>query len=327
MAKICINQKCKKEIPSSATYCLFCGAQQTENEQLSEEERLRKELRESSKTIELLKKSLAEAHEKIDKGISDETMLSLNEKLAEASGNQKKLENQMAEKNKKIEQLKIESKKKKSRGTWIIFLIISIGLGIATIYFYNEYNSQSKKINEIENQNNSLENELRELKSEQQNVKDENKTLQQKLNEISDYCPIIITSLKIGNIDKNGRIIETPHGKTLYGSNYNHLEPLIEYIGLKENTTIILYVKLYRYGTLKNNYKEKFSVSDGGTVKLPDFVCEYGDYASGSYRCEIWYNNICIKYTDFDLLSKNERYYTPPPPIGIPIIPYEGYSL
>jgi uncharacterized membrane protein YhaH (DUF805 family) len=66
MAKNCINQICEKEIPSSVTFCPFCGAQQVEDIQLSEEEKLRKEMNEMQETIALLKKTLADAQQNND---------------------------------------------------------------------------------------------------------------------------------------------------------------------------------------------------------------------------------------------------------------------
>ena len=71
MAKNCINPKCDKEIPSSATFCLFCGTQQIENEDLSEEEKLRREMSEMQKTIQLLKKALADAQNGSDSSAED----------------------------------------------------------------------------------------------------------------------------------------------------------------------------------------------------------------------------------------------------------------
>jgi hypothetical protein len=40
MIKNCINQNCKKEIPNSATFCLFFGIQRVDKENLSEKKRL-----------------------------------------------------------------------------------------------------------------------------------------------------------------------------------------------------------------------------------------------------------------------------------------------
>jgi len=63
MAKQCINPTCEKEIPGKATFCSFCGTQQVGNENLSEEEKMRKEMSEMQETIVLLKKALADTQQ------------------------------------------------------------------------------------------------------------------------------------------------------------------------------------------------------------------------------------------------------------------------
>ena len=49
MAKICPN--CEKENPSAANYCMFCNAQLVDEEQLSEEDKLRKKKRGAARAI------------------------------------------------------------------------------------------------------------------------------------------------------------------------------------------------------------------------------------------------------------------------------------
>jgi hypothetical protein len=72
MAKECVNTNCKKEVPSNALFCSFCGAQQVEDLPLSEEEKLRKEMNELQDTITLLKKALANAQQDSDSIVSKE---------------------------------------------------------------------------------------------------------------------------------------------------------------------------------------------------------------------------------------------------------------
>ena len=295
MAKNCINPTCEKEIPSNATFCLFCGTQQIESEDLSEEEKLHRELNESIKTIELLKKSLTEAHEKIN-NVSDESIQLLEKEL-------------MAEKK------KLEANKKKRNSIWVFFLLVSIALGITAIYFYTEYDSQKWKTTNIEEQitnlkdmNSTNDNELQKLKSEQQNLVNEKGELLQKIDNIATYCPIIIKSLKVANVDYNGNI-ETDYGKTIYASNSMYLKPQIEYIGLKPQT-IMLYQKLYQNGVLSigdsspSGYSTKYELSfsnDGISGLMSWGNATKGHWSSGNYRYEIWYNNMCLKAVDFRL--------------------------
>lgn len=84
MAKNCINPKCEKEIPSNATFCSFCGAQQIEDLKLTEEEKLRKELQELQGTIDLLKKALADAHQNNDSSVDSlDTIQKLQSQLTD----------------------------------------------------------------------------------------------------------------------------------------------------------------------------------------------------------------------------------------------------
>lgn len=77
MAKYCVNPKCAKEIPTLATFCSFCGSQQFENENLSEEEKMRKEMGEMQSTIQLLQKALSDAQQSNDS--SEENLEAIEE--------------------------------------------------------------------------------------------------------------------------------------------------------------------------------------------------------------------------------------------------------
>jgi hypothetical protein len=121
MAKICINQNCKKEIPSSATFCSFCGTQQVEDIQLSEEEKLRKEMSEMQETIALLKKALADAQQNSDSSAENlQEIANLQKRLAEVEEKEKKT----VEKNTMPKQRSIAKKKR--------FLFLWLGLVFAT---------------------------------------------------------------------------------------------------------------------------------------------------------------------------------------------------
>ena len=75
MAKNCINPQCEKEIPSNATFCSFCGTQQGEHKNLSQEEKLRKEIVEMQDTIQLLKKALTDAQQNNDSSVEKQQVI------------------------------------------------------------------------------------------------------------------------------------------------------------------------------------------------------------------------------------------------------------
>lgn len=65
MAKICPN--CEKENPSAANYCMFCNTQLVNNDQLTEEDKLRKKIAELEEQKELLKQSKELEKHKMEK--------------------------------------------------------------------------------------------------------------------------------------------------------------------------------------------------------------------------------------------------------------------
>jgi hypothetical protein len=125
--------------------------------------------------------------------------------------------------------------------------------------------------------------------------------------------PIIVKSLKVGNIYKN-RIVETEYGQTLYSHRAMYLSPQIEYLGLCE-CTITLYLKLYKEGELQIK-----STLPAGYTYSESILCtanyekqalggwgyeKAGSWLQGNYRYEVWYENVCLKALDFKI------YYQP----------------
>jgi hypothetical protein len=279
MAKICINPICEKEIPSSATFCSFCGAQQVENIQLSEEEKLRKEMNEAEKTIKILEKSLTDAHDKIENGTSNEGIQKLENQLANAQTKQEKLQNQIAEKNREIEQLRLLANRKKRNVGIIFFMIVffltTIGLGVGCL---------------------ELNIELQEMESVQ--------------DDLLQTFPLKITRIELANESKNGTIIDD-FGTSLYGNRLRYLKPKIYFKNyLKESKKFkfeIHYVDSWG--------RMEYNTSSGQVPSSENYISPYedskqlaswgnefgGTWKSGHWTIEIWYNGVCLGSKKFTI--------------------------
>lgn len=119
---------------------------------------------------------------------------------------------------------------------------------------------------------------------------------------------ISISSIKIGNVYKNGNI-ETNYGNTLYSSRTMYLKPRINYYGYKAGR-VTLYQKLFKpdgrlsTGTSSpSGYSTKTEVylyEGSNIVELQGWGNErMGHWSSGWYRYEVWYNGKCLASESF----------------------------
>ena len=65
MSKKCSNISCGREIQDSAVFCPFCGTQQVDDANLTEEERLRKELAEKDEMLNMYREMLKNKNEQL----------------------------------------------------------------------------------------------------------------------------------------------------------------------------------------------------------------------------------------------------------------------
>jgi predicted RNase H-like nuclease (RuvC/YqgF family) len=190
MAKNCINPNCNNEIPSSAVYCSYCGAQQISDGDLSEEEKLRKELRTASQTIKLLKKSLADAQEKIGKESSENKITELQEEFTTA---QNIFRNQLINKNKEIEQLNLQIKKKNNNNglvfIMIFFIVSTLIMGIISYNLNIKLNDMQSDYYLESNNNSNYVNEISSLNDKVATLEEENNNLQNKITDLNKKIP------------------------------------------------------------------------------------------------------------------------------------------
>lgn len=146
---------------------------------------------------------------------------------------------------------------------------------------------------------------LREDNSDLSKIKKELSDLK---NYIKNELPLIITDIEIANGDYDGNV-ETDYGKKIYASRTMYFQPRIKYIGfISENKT--LKVKWYTPDgslTTGNSSPEGFSQSEtyyimteSNTLTLRGWGNKNkGHWKKGTYRIEIWYEDICLKAKTF----------------------------
>jgi hypothetical protein len=138
----------------------------------------------------------------------------------------------------------------------------------------------------------------------------ENRELLQIKQEVAATYPIIINEIEIGNVHGDG-MIATYYGNTIYSYNTMYLKPKISYIGLRDGSCT-LKVKLYdNYGNLRSgtgsprgySYSCNETICEGNNVLYLDGWGNdtKGYWSSGTYRIEVWYNDMCLKSDRFTI--------------------------
>jgi predicted nuclease with TOPRIM domain len=164
------------------------------------------------------------------------------------------------------------------------------------------------KIEVLNDEISSQEKSINTYEAENEKLKTNKSQLEKQVNQLSVF-PLIIKSIKVGNMYSDGRI-ETNYGDRLQSSTSMYLKPQIEYIGLKKNETVTLYIKLYANGILSTgktsptgySISNNITISDEGTAAFSGWGNEKkGNWAKGNYRYEIWYDNMCLKAVDFTI--------------------------
>lgn len=123
-------------------------------------------------------------------------------------------------------------------------------------------------------------------------------------------CPLIIKDIQIANIGGGDNIL-TYYGKNIYSSQTMYLKPRITYDGLTSRG-IRLYVKWYcPDGTMSTGlsspagytYYDDIYIGEGdGTLTLSGWGRAIeGNWGRGTYRIEIWYDDVCLKAKTFSI--------------------------
>ena len=135
--------------------------------------------------------------------------------------------------------------------------------------------------------------------------------LDSKITSLAALYPISISKIEIGNVYNDDSICDS-FGSYIYSSNTMYLEPQITYEGIRTGETINLKIKWYKPdGTIStgnsspNGYSQSRNlyISSGeNVIRLQGWGNETkGHWAAGSYRIEIWYDDICLKAKSFTI--------------------------
>ena len=137
------------------------------------------------------------------------------------------------------------------------------------------------------------------------------KKQEEELTMLQKSFPIIITDIKIGNVDYDSNV-ETDYGNTIYSRYTMYLKPQITYTGINPWQSINLKVKWYT----PNGSLSRGDSSPSGFSQSEDlYVCSgsntttlrgwgnrsKGHWSSGTYRIEIWYEDVCLRAENFTI--------------------------
>lgn len=199
-------------------------------------------------------------------------------------------------------------------GYWffiIVFAIAAVILGMLYIEADENYSRASRERYEYkekyEEATTSMRSQISSLEQERDNAKSELSSLKSR---VSNTYPLIINDIEIANVTYDGDI-QTSYGNTLYGSSTMYLRPRIKYIGLTSGDKT-LKVKWYNSdGTIRRGTSSPsgFSQSESVYIYNGDNTCTLsgwgnstkGHWRSGTYRIEIWYENVCLKAKTFTI--------------------------
>ena len=208
---------------------------------------------------------------------------------------------------------------KKSKAVLIILLILIIGGCGVALFFLDSTKSgleaRNKRISILNSTIESMEEEISELKLTVESMDGEIKQEKERYSilesEIASVVPFVITRVEMGSAYKGGDI-ETSFGSTLYQNRVRFLTPLIYYKCFISGS-YNLKTKLYNPdGSLRRNSEESpygytqskdYYLSKGSNTKqMNGWGYESpGNYSSGTYKIEIWYNEKCLFVKSFTI--------------------------
>ena len=208
-------------------------------------------------------------------------------------------------------------RKKKQYSFVILLALIILGCGVGLFFLNVNLNSTRGELEQanqtISNKNSEISELNSTIESKNREIKQEKERYSNLESEIASVAPFVITRVEIGSTYKGGDI-ETSFGSTLYQSRVRYISPKIYYKCFVSGS-YCLKTKLYNPdGTLRRNSTE----SPYGYTQSKDYYLSKGsnneqmngwgyespgNYSSGTYKLEIWYNDKCVYVESFTIYS------------------------
>lgn len=239
------------------------------------------------------------------------TIKRLNSENSQLQEEKERLENELES---------LSKQKKQYKSVNILSILVVIGL-IAILFFNQNVNALNNELAKQEYSVDSLKNvvsdkdiiiynQTQEIKTTKNNLREVKKDLEHSkaiLNDLSLYMPISVSNMEIKNKGED-------YGESIYSSRTTYISTKLTVYSLIDGA-IDLYIKFYTpYGLSTSSragvsptgysYKENVSLSkdQSTTIYLSGWGGEKkGHWRSGSYRIEVWYNDVCIKAKSFKI--------------------------
>lgn len=239
---------------------------------------------------------------------SNSNIQSLNSDLSQRKEEIKTLNSDLTTANAKIDTMSLELSDKNQR---------IVVLQKESVKNRNSIDSLNSLTQNQETIISDLRSDLSSVNSSLSSTKSELSQAQRKLSnyqkKVGKYLPLIVTDIEMAN-NYEGGTHETDFGGTIYSRNSMFLAPRISYIGLVEGTRNIL-VKLYKpdgslsTGTPSSETPKGYSYSSSAYIYEGENTRELsgwgnknkGNWAKGTYKIEVWYNDMCLKAKSFTI--------------------------
>lgn len=214
-------------------------------------------------------------------------------------------------------------KKKKQYKAVVTLFVIIILCCIGLLSFYREITGKTQHIQELENeitikrdslllQNNEINRLVDDLSSINRRLSSVQSELSDYKDKVGKHMPLVINNIELANYTANqGRVI-SDYGQRIYSNESRWVWFRINYDGIVSGTKNLHYKVYDQKGQLKT-----CSSSPSGYSWSSDIYI-YGDnnnsvvlfgwgadnastWSTGTYRIEIWYNDMCLKAKSFTI--------------------------